>query len=465
MSKGKDLIKTTGILFVAKTSTQVISFFMLPLYTALLATGEYGQLDIYNSLVMILMPIITLQLEQAIFRFLVGINEKDIISKVITSAFYTLIITFLIVSILYISAAVIFQFEYSLPLYFYYSGIMCSTILYQVCRGFGKNGVYGFATFLISFLTVSLNIVFVAVFRIGILGVIISTAISHMIGSLYMLLCTKVYRYINKNYINHHKTKEMLKYSVPLIFNQISSWAINYSDRLIILTVLDIGMNGIYSVANKFSNILNSFFNVFNLAWTENVVKNIHDEDALKYTNKIITLTIQIYFSLIIGIINVLPFVFNLFINNEYKEAYNHIPILLTASVFSGISASLGSIYIGFKKTKNVGITTVLSGIVNIITHFALIYFIGLYAASISTLISFVCLFVYRYLNIQKFYNIRISFKKMGIIILILTYSWVVYIIKNPILIIIGLLLNLINIGVIFKQNSAEIKSLLKRKK
>ena len=67
MSRGKDLVKNTGILFVAKTSTQVVSFFLLPLYTALLSTKEYGQLDIYYSLVMILMPVITLQLEQAIF--------------------------------------------------------------------------------------------------------------------------------------------------------------------------------------------------------------------------------------------------------------------------------------------------------------------------------------------------------------------------------------------------------------
>ncbi len=464
MSRGKDLVKNTGILFVAKTSTQVVSFFLLPLYTALLSTKEYGQLDIYYSLVMILMPVITLQLEQAIFRFLISVNEEEIISSVITSALYTLLISFSLVSTIYIVLALLFRFEYCVPLYFYYAGIMCSTVLYQVCRGFGKNMVYGFATFLISLITVSLNIVFVAVFKFGILGVIISTAIAHIIGSVYMILRTKAYKYVNRKYISKVRTIEMLKYSVPLIFNQISSWAINYSDRLIILGVLGKSMNGIYSVANKFSNILNTFFNVFNLAWTENVVKNIHDKDALSYTNRIITITIQMYFSLIIGIINLLPFVFDILVNESYSEAYNHVPILLTAAVFSGLSASLGSVYVAFKKTKNVGITTVISGIVNIGVHFALIYFIGLYAASISTLVSFIALFVYRYLNIQKFYKIKISYSKCILVFAILIFSWIAYVVKNPILIIAGLVLNLANIAWMFLQSKAEIMSILKRR-
>ena len=128
------------------------------------------------------------------------------------------------------------------------------------------------------------------------------------------------------------------------------------------------------------------------------------------------------------------------------------------------MSASLGSVYVAFKKTKNVGITTVISGIVNIGVHFALIYFIGLYAASISTLVSFIALFVYRYLNIQKFYKIKISYSKCILVFAILIFSWIAYVVKNPILIIAGLVLNLANIAWMFLQSKAEIMSILKRR-
>lgn len=463
MSRGIDLIKNTGILFIARTSTQMVSFFMLPLYTALMTTEQYGQLDIYSSLVLILLPLISLQLEQAIFRFLVGQSKEEYIKGIISSAMVALLMSAAIVGMIYIVCSFIFRFEYSIPLFFYYGMMLCSTVMYQVCRGFGKNTVYGFATFLISFITVSLNIIFVACFHMGVGGVLISTAIAHAIGSLYMVRRTKVFHYFEIGAVSVEQIKELLVYSLPLIFNQISSWTINYSDRMIILVFLGMGVNGIYSVANKFSNILNIFFNVFNLAWTENVVKNISDPDAPQYAKKIITLTAQIYISLVAGIMNLLPFVFSFFVNEKYKEAYYHVPILLVAIVFSGLSASFGSVYIAFKKTKNVGITTFLAGIVNVVVHLALINRVGLYAASISTLVSFIALFIYRYIFIQEFFLVKLNFKNMILISGVLVFAVTAYYIRNPYLLIFALVVNLTNITLIAKDNMRELRKMLKR--
>lgn len=463
MSRGKELIKNTGILFAAKMSTQLVSFFLLPMYTALLTTEQYGQLDFYSSLVMIIFPIVTLQIEQAIFRFLVGESDHEARSQVISSAVVSLTFSTVVVTIIYAIIAIVLRLEYSIALYFYYLAMMCSAILYQVCRGFGQNTTYGFASFLISSITIMLNIYFVSVLKTGVLGVVVSTTMAHMIGSFYMLLKTRIYSYIHKDTISFSCVKKMLLYSIPLIFNQISSWVINYSDRVIILSFLGIGINGIYSVANKFSNILLAFFNVFNLAWTENVVKNIGNTDVSKYANRIISFTANVYFTIITGIINLLPFVFSFFINEKFFDAYNHIPVLLAAAAFSGIAASLGSVYVAYKKTKNVGITTSLAGITNIVVHIGLIKIIGLYAASISTLVSFVALCIYRYFNIQSFFSIKLDLSVCAPVVGIFIYSWVAYILKNPVLILIGLALNLMQIGVLIIKNRKELLLLIKR--
>ena len=71
MSRGKELVNNTGILLAAKISTQLINFFLIPLYTSLLSTQEYGEIDIYTSLVMIVIPFLTLQLEMGVFRFFI----------------------------------------------------------------------------------------------------------------------------------------------------------------------------------------------------------------------------------------------------------------------------------------------------------------------------------------------------------------------------------------------------------
>lgn len=51
MSRIKDLAKNTLIITIGRISTQFITFLLLPLYTALLTTEEYGTVDLITTLV------------------------------------------------------------------------------------------------------------------------------------------------------------------------------------------------------------------------------------------------------------------------------------------------------------------------------------------------------------------------------------------------------------------------------
>ena len=86
MNKGKNLIKNTLVLLIGKISVQFISFLMLPLYTGVLSTNDYGIIDIVLTYVALFSPVVTLQLEMAVFRFLVDkrSNEKEK-SRIITN--------------------------------------------------------------------------------------------------------------------------------------------------------------------------------------------------------------------------------------------------------------------------------------------------------------------------------------------------------------------------------------------
>lgn len=98
MSQGKELAKNTGILFIGKISTQFVSFLLLPLYTAKLSTEQYGTLDLYTTIASILMPILSLQLEQAIFRYFITAedDEKNILSSTAIFLFFSSLILTLV---------------------------------------------------------------------------------------------------------------------------------------------------------------------------------------------------------------------------------------------------------------------------------------------------------------------------------------------------------------------------------
>ena len=77
MEREKSLVKNTIILSIGNLFTKLITFFLLPLYTAILSTEEYGIVDLLNTLVSLLLPIVTFQIEQAVFRYLIENREKE----------------------------------------------------------------------------------------------------------------------------------------------------------------------------------------------------------------------------------------------------------------------------------------------------------------------------------------------------------------------------------------------------
>lgn len=463
MSRGKELIKNTGILMIARISTQIVSFLLLPLYTALLTTRDYGRVDIYTTLTMIVIPFLTLQVEMALFRFFIT-DRDELAKKEIVSSSYAIIAAMtLLISTVYLIVSGVLQLQYRWLLLVYYLSQALSAVLLQTCRAQGDNVGYGAASFISSALAVVLNVLFIAVLHWRVEGMLVSTIIAQLTSCVFMVCRTKIHRYLSVRAISIARCKQLLQYSVPLVFNQIASWAVNYSNRLIILAQWGEGINGIFSVASKFSNLTSTFFNVYNVAWTENVVRSMEDEDGNRYISKVFEFTFNAYLILVTGIINLLPFVFPFMVNEAFREAYHHVPILLVGMLFSGMAATLGSIYIAYSKTKEVSFTTMLAGVGNIALHFLLLDSCGLYAASVSTLISFVALFFYRYIAIRKFFTIRFRSNKIIVQLLVLVFSWAAYSMGNPAVIICGFVMNLACIAWILLSNKIIIRMLIKR--
>ena len=68
-SRIKYLFKNTAIFTIGNFATKVISFFLIPLYTNVLTTSEYGIVDLVVTISTITVPIITLNMMEAVMRF------------------------------------------------------------------------------------------------------------------------------------------------------------------------------------------------------------------------------------------------------------------------------------------------------------------------------------------------------------------------------------------------------------
>lgn len=442
MNKKKQLAKNTIIIFFGRVCTQLISFFLLPLYTSYLATKEYGTVDLIQTYVTLLVPIITLELEMSIFRFLIDSrkSEKET-NKLISNNFFILGISLSIFIILYIIVSSIVTIPYRWLILVDIIVCVLSGNFLQVARGFGKTLDYAISCILTGLTTVISNIILICFVHMQAEGMIISMALANFMCSLYLFIRLKLYSKINFKIVDFKQIKEMYKYSLPLIPNGISWWIVNVSDRSIISIVLGASANGLYAISNKFPTIISSLTGVFNLSWSESAALHINSSDRDEFFSDITNTILRLFMALGVGMLACMPFVFPILIDVKYNDAYNYIPFLVLGTVFNVAICLYSQVYLAKKLSKQVASTAIVGAIINILINVIFIKQIGLYAAAISTMISYFVMMIYRHFDLKKYVNIKIEKKLIIESIIIYAFTLLIYYQKSIMLHVICLLI------------------------
>lgn len=435
MSRESKLVKNTMIIAIGNMCTKCISFLMLPLYTSILSTAEYGTVDMIGTYSALFVIVLSLQFEQGVFRYLVDVrNSRDKQSKYITVSIIVCTIILVIFNIVAISIFNFFNYKYT-----FYFVVMTTlntfnAIIMQIPRGLGNNTIYAIASCLNGSLNVILNVVFVALLGWKIEGMLCASILSAAVSLSYVIVKIKLWTYIKWEWESKKYFVELIKYSFPLIPYTLCWWIIGVSDRVLIGCFLGVAFNGIYAAANKFPTLFSMVTNIFQIAWTESAAENVDTEDREKYYNNVFEKTIKFYSSSNLVIVASMPFLFSFMLGEAFQEAYYYIAILLIAAMFHSIAALYGSVYFAFKRTKEISRTTLLAAVVNFVVNIAFIKYIGLYAAAISTLLSYFTITIVRHYDVKKMVEIKIEKKYLlqEILVYILVLSS--YYIKNNLL-------------------------------
>lgn len=432
MNKKKELAKNTIIIFLGKVCTQLISFLLLPLYTSYLITEEYGFVDLVTTYVTLIVPIITMELEMSVFRYLVDCRkDKDEKKRVFSNNFIILLASLGVFIVLYIIVSCFWKFDYRYLILFDIVICTFSGNFLQIARGVGRTIDYAISCIITGVSTILLNILLIVVFKLGAFGMITSMAVANGLGAVYLFIRLKMWQYIDFKKKDKKLIKEMYKYSIPLVPNGISWWIVNVSDRTIITAILGAAANGIYAVSNKFPTILSSLLGIFNLSWSESAALHINSPDRDEFFSDVCNTMTKLFTCLGVGMIAVMPFVFPLLVNHSYDEAFYYIPILVLGSVFNVVICLYSAVYIAKKMTKQVAMTSIIGAVINLVVNLVLIRYIGLFAAALSTAISYFVMMMYRHFDLKKY--MTITYEKGLVIktVLIFVFAIVLYYQRN----------------------------------
>lgn len=430
MSREKNLAKNTLILSFGTFLPKFVALITVPIITGHLTKIEYGTYDLITTLVSLFLPIATLQIQSAAFRFLIDCrNDSTERKKVISNIYLFLVpVSFIALVVLYLGLYKIDGLTRLLiVIYFFVDILMLGT--QQIVRGLSNNKLFSVSSVIQSLVNMLLIVLTVSFADQGLNGVLVSITVATALSMIVLVVRGGIIKEIDLNLRSITLIKQMLSYSWPMIPNTLSNWVLSTSDRLVLTAYMGLEAVAVYGVANKIPQLLATVQGTFIFAWQENASLAVTDDDAEKYYSDMFDRIFCIISGVLAILIAATPILFWLLIRGDYDDAYPQMTILFMGMFFSTLSSFMGGIYVAHKRTKNVGITTMLAAAVNLAIDFALVHRIGIYSASISTLVSYMLLAIYRMHDVKKFQAISYRYKKiglcLGILVLMCVFCWI----------------------------------------
>lgn len=421
MSQAATLAKNTLLIAISRVSTQLVMFFMLPLYTATLSPSEYGAVDLIVTYGALFAPLIMLNVQQAIFRYLIDVrSDKEAQYKVITNAVEITVIVSLVVAAMYFIANLFVDIPFAAIMAFYFASFIIGDMVLQIARGLGRTKAFAITGIAQGLLTVILNLIFMLPLQMGANGMLLGMALGLLIPAVVLAVIVGTHHSIKLSARDSDMKKQLLGFSLPLMPNTISWWIFNASDRTIISLVIGVAANGIYAVTNKFANIANSFSAIFYASWSESAVLAINDPDRDEFFSKVANMMLKAFSTLGILIMCATPIIFPLLVNESFDEALLYLPILILGTIFNTVVSFYSAIYIAKKLTKQVTNTSIVAAVINLVVCLGLVWFIGIWAAAISTVVAYGTMAVYRHHDMKKY--VTITYRKSTFMVLTLLY-------------------------------------------
>ncbi len=375
-------------------------FLLLPILTRYLSQEEYGQIAMFQTLVIGLSCLIGFSVHNAANRkYFDNIKDKECLKKFNGACIQILMISMfliLILSPLYINKLSLLL---SIRNNWIYLAIIVSVFTFVIQMRLGQWQIrdeplkFGFLQIIQSFISVCLTLILVIMFVRGEQGRIESQVIVASIFFLISMYTLFKDDLIALKRIYWAQIKEALKFGIPLIPHVMGGFIVICFDRVVINNKLGLEATGIYMVAVQLSAGLGILYSAFHKAYIPWLFKHLkqknsnHEIVKLTYVHFFVSFTI-ILLSFLIG-----PSLVVFIAGEKYKSAGEIIGWLCLGQCFNGMFYMFSGYILYSKKTKYLSQISVFSGSMNLILIYPFINQFGIKGAAlayaISSMISF----------------------------------------------------------------------------
>jgi O-antigen/teichoic acid export membrane protein len=396
MSVFQDLSKHTLIYGVGIVLSRAAGFFMIPIYTRFLAPKDYGILELLDLFAYVVGILVAMAIRSSVNRFYYDSEEEGARRKIIVTAFLSSTVVSLAV------AGLMLPFAGSISYLIFQSGefgamvgIVLLTFWVNTMAEIGfvhlqaqqKSVLYAVLSVAKLVVSLSLNIYFLVVLRMGVEGVLISGLIS---GGVFAVVMTR--RILGSGGIDFSMPAlaAMLRYGLPLVPASLATYVLHFSDRFFLERLASLDDVGIYSLGYKFGMVFAALMTgPFISIWVPKRYEIAKNRDARDIYRRAYT-----YFNLFIcfGALGLSAFSRELVAyvaDPAYRAGWQVIPLVAFAYVFDSWIYHFNTGFHLGKKTTAIAWLNIVSAGVNLVLNYFLIRQWGGLGAALATLATF----------------------------------------------------------------------------
>ncbi|MBQ8399202.1 MAG: oligosaccharide flippase family protein [Clostridia bacterium] len=425
MGRYQKLLKNTFLITLGTFGSKLLPFVLIRLYTFVLQDGEYNTADLVSQTAKLLIPFAALGLTEGLFRLAMEGDEarrKKVFSAgfVLFAGGFAVLLPLLGLAYVGLSAA---GSDFARYIWLIGSYVCCSclhSLVTQYIRTKDHFAFFSLQGVINTALVAALNIVFLYFNDFGVTGYVLSVVLADLIVFFLVFIKEKLWRdLVPVKKIEKTIYKEMVSYSVPLIPMSVSWWVTSVSDRYMVRAFVDDpSIADFYSAAYKIPTLVTLLCTVFSQAWSYSSVAESDEKERSAFFSGVFSFYSGLLFVMSAFITAFCKILTSIMMDPSYYSAWEYIPVLAGATVFSALVTFVGSVYTVRMKSSFSMWTSMIGAGLNILLNFLLIpqsLFgiplpgLGALGAAIATMISYAAVFFIRAATAGRYVRFKMN--------------------------------------------------------
>ncbi|MEG8104313.1 MULTISPECIES: lipopolysaccharide biosynthesis protein [Actinomyces] len=388
------LLGNTLVFALGGLAVKAVSLVLMPLYTTALTAGEYGTAELLNSAIEIVLPLLSLGVVEALYRF--SIDDDVPKDELFAGSLVVLGGGIVCTGALCALGSALWDMEHAAAFFALFCSVCVFKATTQLARGLGhvrRFVVYGLINALAMVVATYVLLVHA---HAGIEGYLWSYSIGYLVGGITAFLGSAEYRFLAPFRVDRELLRRMLVYSLPLVPNLLSWWLVSVSGRYVVLWGSGLASAGLFTAASKMPSLINIVASVFQQAWQYSTAREINSPDRGAFFGSVLrgyslaTLTAA---GLVIALNRPIS---RVMLQAEFAEGWRYVPLLMLAATFGVMTIFFGTFYQALMNSRMLMASTALGAVVNVILGVALVPFMGPWGAGLAGAVAYALVLVVR---------------------------------------------------------------------